>query len=177
MSDPNLWNCVSVENTDRYKRMCYFTNWSTLRNAGDGLFTLSEVNPDICTHLVYAFAFIDEVGFSVLPLYSHEESKSERPVDTGLMEKFNSLKRYNPSLRTLLSVGGSTAGTKAFQIVSKDDASRRLFARNVIEYLDTWGFDGVEIVWIYPGVSQTQFTLLLQVCVNYKCKVRALGHF
>ncbi|XP_064601993.1 probable chitinase 10 [Liolophura sinensis] len=151
-----------AENADRYKRMCYFANWSTLRNAGDGLFTLSDVNPDTCTHLVYAFAFIDEVSYSVLPLYPNEESKSDAPADAGLMEKFNSIKRYNPSLRTLLSVGGSTAGTKAFQIVSKDDTSRRRFARNIIEYLDTWGFDGVDIVWIYPGNFRNQFTLLLQ---------------
>ena len=35
--------------------MCYYTNWSTYR-PGDGKFSIQDIDPNLCTHIVYSFA-------------------------------------------------------------------------------------------------------------------------
>ena len=38
-----------------YKRVCYYTNWSQYR-PGDGKFLPEDVDPSLCSHVIYAFA-------------------------------------------------------------------------------------------------------------------------
>ena len=39
----------------RYKRVCYFTNWSQYR-PGDAKFQVSNIDSKLCSHIIYAFA-------------------------------------------------------------------------------------------------------------------------
>jgi len=45
----------------RYKKVCYVTNWSQYRD-GYGRFQPENIDPFLCTHVIYAFAYIDEVS-------------------------------------------------------------------------------------------------------------------
>lgn len=38
--------------------MCYFTNWAWYRN-GQGKYLPEDINPNLCTHIVYGFAVLD----------------------------------------------------------------------------------------------------------------------
>ena len=38
-----------------YKRVCYYTNWSQYR-PGKGKYTVDDIDPRLCTHVIYAFA-------------------------------------------------------------------------------------------------------------------------
>lgn len=40
-----------------FRVVCYFTNWSQYRR-GLGKFTPENIDPFLCTHLIYAFAFL-----------------------------------------------------------------------------------------------------------------------
>ena len=39
-------------------RVCYYTNWAQYRN-GIARFVAENIDPELCTHLIYAFAKLD----------------------------------------------------------------------------------------------------------------------
>ena len=56
-----------------YKRVCYFTNWSGSR-PGLGHFTPADIDPSLCTHIIYAYARI--VGEQIVPTGDNDETNS-----------------------------------------------------------------------------------------------------
>ncbi|ORY53850.1 hypothetical protein BCR33DRAFT_801631, partial [Rhizoclosmatium globosum] len=54
------------------------------------------------------------------------------------------------NLRTIVSIGG-WSGSRSFSTIAKDDALIQTFVKNVHTFLDTNGFDGVDLDWEYPG--------------------------
>lgn len=61
--------------------ICYFTNWSRYRT-GAGKFLPENIDPFLCTHLVYAFAILN---------HAHEIIEYEWN-DKGLYKSFVELK-------------------------------------------------------------------------------------
>ena len=61
------------------------------------------------------------------------------------------LKKQNPSLTVLVSVGGWLWSTN-FSDVSLTPASRRLFIESALEFLGRYQLDGLDIDWEYPGL-------------------------
>ena len=52
-----------------YKRVCYYTNWSQYRH-GEGKFLPSDIDPTLCTHLIFAFGKL--VGNTVQKLEGND---------------------------------------------------------------------------------------------------------
>lgn len=65
-----------------YRLVCYFTNWSQYR-PGNGKFMPSNIEPNLCTHLIYAFAGINEAN----------ELATIEWNDEQLYQSFNGLKQ------------------------------------------------------------------------------------
>merc|ERR1719444_491822 len=49
---------------DDRKVVCYYANWAVYRQ-GDAKFTPQNINPYLCTHLIYASEGVDEMGAEV----------------------------------------------------------------------------------------------------------------
>ena len=59
------------------------------------------------------------------------------------------LKNKYPHLKTLISVGGWTMSTNFSATAATADA-RQVFARSCADFVQQYGFDGVDIDWEYP---------------------------
>ncbi|KAH9523834.1 Endochitinase 1 [Bulinus truncatus] len=137
-----------------FLRVCYFPGWAYNRNSTFARFGVSNVEADVCTHLIYAFGRIDQLNKVLLPPESDEESR---------YHSFNELKNKNSALRTLLSIGGQNDHGEGFVAVSQTDALAVSFASSVVVYLRKYGFDGLDIDWEYPNSNTNQnFILILK---------------
>jgi chitinase len=139
----------------------YYASWCRQRSCNP--YTTQNIDPHKYTHLIYAFGQISE-GIMIDPETAEEMSE---------MIQFTKLKDVNSSLKVLISVGGwafndpgptqqefhniiSTQGRtiRHDRTVHQFDSSilegRVKFITSVQNYLQKYGFDGIDIDYEYP---------------------------
>ncbi|XP_062550464.1 chitinase-3-like protein 1 [Armigeres subalbatus] len=125
--------------------VCYYASWATYR-AGRGQFNVDDIDPNLCTHLAYAFFGLLENGtISILDPWLDLDS------GRGNIRLFNELKNVNPSLKTLAAIGGYNQQSEIFSKVAANPALRQAFAEDARDFCLLHGFDGVDIGWEFPG--------------------------
>lgn len=72
--------------------------------------------------------------------------------DAANMAALIALKRENPSLTVLVSVGG-WLWSGNFSDMALTSESRRIFIQSVIEFIKRYRLDGLDIDWEYPGMA------------------------
>ena len=78
--------------------------------------------------------------------------KVDNHADTLTILKLVSLKKKNPSLKVLISLGG-WGGCKTCSAVFSEDSSRREFAESVLRITNYFHTDGIDIDWEFPSLS------------------------
>ena len=69
----------------------------------------------------------------------------------GAGEAMERLRRLNPGLKILLSVGGWSAD--GFSQAASSQRGREIFAESAVELMQRYHLDGIDIDWEYPGMS------------------------
>ncbi|KAJ5421601.1 glycoside hydrolase [Penicillium cf. griseofulvum] len=122
-------------------------------NFGDYIFS-SDLLSGVLTSK--AFVYFHPTTFEIIPMSSG---------DVELYSQFTALKSRKPchfrSLKTWVSIGGwafndatnSPNTQTAFSDMSSTPANRQAFATSLIQFMNTYGFDGVDIDWEYPGAE------------------------
>ncbi|XP_026668803.1 probable chitinase 10 isoform X2 [Ceratina calcarata] len=127
---------------DKFKVICYFTNWAWYRQNG-GKFLPEDVDTDLCTHVLYGFAVLDG---SQLTIKSHDPWAD---IDNKFYERVAALKKKG--VKVLMAIGGwnDSAGDKYSRLVNSPSARKR-FIENVIQFIEKYEFEGLDLDWEYP---------------------------
>lgn len=78
------------------------------------------------------------------------------PGDPELMQRLTALKQINPGLQVWLSIGGWSMNdpnqptAKTFSQLAASDSAQSAFFASLIQIMQNYGFDGVDIDWEYP---------------------------
>lgn len=129
-----------------YKVVCYFTNWAWYRQ-GDGKYLPSDIDPTLCTHINYGFAVLDGESLTIKP---HD---SWADIDNHFYTKVTEFRKKG--IKVVVAIGGwnDSQGDKYSRLVNSAQARAR-FVVNVIQFIEKWGFDGLDLDWEYPKCWQ-----------------------
>ncbi|KAI0431905.1 hypothetical protein F5Y09DRAFT_340146 [Xylaria sp. FL1042] len=122
----------------------YYEAWSNTRKC-DAV-SPEDLNLNGFTHINFAFAFFDPSSFKIAPM--------DEPSGT-LYSRFTALKDKRSGLQTWISVGGwsftDPGPTRtAFSDMTSSSSNRQKFISGLIDFMDHYGFNGVDLDWEYP---------------------------
>lgn len=119
-----------------------------------------DIDPRSMTRINYAFAGTQNGRMIIAG-----------PNDSQNISQLTALRRQNPSLTVLISVGG-WLGSGDFSAIASTPRSRAAFIESALELLKTYDLDGIDVDWEYPGLTgagnkfssedKQNFTLLLK---------------
>jgi len=148
---------------DEKVMFCYYQSWAVYRPTF-GAYNVSNIDPTLCTHYVYAF-----VGLSIEGLTMTLDPVNDLPESGGMQQfyYFRMMKEDNPCIKVLLSVGGWNEGSEKYSVMAETEDSMDKFTDHLLRYLVYYGFDGVDMDWEYPTqrggipIDRTNFVTLL----------------
>jgi len=130
---------VPAERVEGRVAVAYVTYWGT---------TIPD--PTFFTHINYAFAelYVQNGVYQGFKLQGKEDR----------FRQIVNLKKNFPHLKILISFthiveNSDNSQGGSFSALAKSDEYRRAFAADCKAFIETWGIDGVDIDWEYPGLS------------------------
>jgi chitinase len=129
------------------RRIGYYESWANTRPCD--VFAPEDLDLTGMTHINFAFSFFNPSTFQITPMDANAAS---------LYSRFTALKAKRPGLQTWLSVGGWSFNDatnipntqNAFSNMVGSAANRQAFINSLRNFMQTYGFDGIDIDWEYP---------------------------
>lgn len=108
--------------------------------SGDSV-AISHYPVEKLTHLIFSFGHLQNNEFFL-----------DKRKDTALLQNMVALKKRNPSMKVIVSMGG-WSGCATCSPVFAAAKKRRAFARSVKKVLIDFGADGIDLDWEYPAIK------------------------
>jgi chitinase len=145
---------ISSLQAESYKIVGYYPNWALYREPS---FQPKDIDAKLLTHINYAFVKVDTSGNLILfdswaDIDHRTDWNSEKPYWGNFLQLLE-LKKQQPHLKTLFSVGGWTL-SDSFSALAADPKARKNFIRQCVEFCEKYQFDGIDIDWEYPGFAE-----------------------
>ncbi|XP_025836304.1 probable chitinase 10 [Agrilus planipennis] len=136
---------IDVSN-DGYKVVCYFANWAWYRQH-PGKYTPEDIDASLCTHIIYGFAVLDSESLTIKPYDNWTD------IDNDLFRKVAALRTKGVKVSIALGSWNDSLGDKYSRLVSNAQYRTR-FVENVIQFIEKWNFNGLDLHWMYPKCWQ-----------------------
>src|SRR5690348_12033579 len=81
-----------------------------------------------------------------------------RDNDAANLIALMTLRKTNPDLQILVSVGGGGNGSAGFSDMASTAEGRKRFIDSAVALVEKYGLDGIDIDWEYPGYTNAQNT-------------------
>ena len=123
---------------------------------------VDDIDPNICTHIIYSFVLLDPTNY-IITL-----SDEGLDIDKNNIDNFIDLKLKNPNVKLLVALGGWTDSRfDKYSTLLADSSKRATFVTHAVEFLNQYGFDGLDLDYEYPGydsipTDKAGFTALVQ---------------
>lgn len=129
--------------------VCYSVAWAITR-LGDGQYDVTNADIDHCTHVIYAFMALDQ---DTSEIKSVDPRIDLNPNGRGFnqLAKLKELKKKNPSLKVMVSIGGYNEEGRKFSNVAGDPELRQKFIKSIMEFIKKYELNGIDICWQFPG--------------------------
>lgn len=118
-----------------FSRICYFSIQNGLH--------FSAINGTLCTHVLIGFARVENV--TLIP---------QNATDLAIYQQVKPFKRRYPEVKVMLSVGGG-GNYDGFHQAASNLYNRIKFSISAVNMLTTYGFDGLDVDWEFPGWHDT----------------------
>eukprot|EP00834_Sanchytrium_tribonematis_P003911 NODE_170_length_14437_cov_1.447273.p1 type:complete len:562 gc:universal NODE_170_length_14437_cov_1.447273:11366-9681(-) len=164
-----IWFLSAVLSTSKIGQSLNQTKIVGYYQPREGGVQLSDIDFTKLTHLLYAFAtvYLDGTVTFNGPGSDMDWESWATSVDVpsdpaasqcscgstclkGYLNQLWEVKRDNPSLRTVLSIGG-WAWSHNFSAVMKSSDTRQKMIQGATNMMTTYGFDGIDIDWEFPA--------------------------
>lgn len=145
---------------------------------GDGT-DIANYKTEKLTHIIYSFLHLKGHNLAV-----------NNPKDSLAIKKLVALKKTNPKLKIILSLGG-WGGCETCSEVFSTESGRKEFAQSALQLFKDYNVDGLDLDWEYPVIEsvsghqfmpedKSNFTYLIQtlretVGPNYELSFAAGG--
>ena len=155
--------------TTRKKVFSYYTSWSIYQRQYD----VSLIPVDKITHIMYAFMFPNpsvedynmlkaNMSFPPKPYYPPPQlpegslSKHDEYADDLNIPKLRELRKNNPNIRVLISLGGWSLSFN-FSTIFSSDILRMNLVKSSVKFVVDNGFDGLDIDFEFPAVKGASY--------------------
>ncbi|KAG7210365.1 hypothetical protein KM043_011900 [Ampulex compressa] len=125
---------------------CYVVSWAIYRQ-NEGKFTVDNIRPELCTHIIYSFAGLDAETWTIKSL---DEWADINKNNIGNYRRVTALRQKYPGLKVTLAIGGWNEGSKNYSNLAGSATSRKIFVKSVVDFLRKFEFDGLDLDWEYP---------------------------
>lgn len=149
-----------AENVNEKKVVCYYTSWSWKR-ASIGKFLPEDIDGELCTHVVYAFATLDEETFTL-------DIDDSADVYRDFLKKAMEIRRKN-GVKVLLGLGGynDSKDDKYSRLAASTQSVKNKFVEYIVRFIEQYKFDGLDLDWEFPVCWQVKYFLFLYFSSEY----------
>ncbi|KAF7354409.1 hypothetical protein MVEN_01129900 [Mycena venus] len=143
--DPSIPSCSANQESATARRIGYYEAWANGRSCM--AYPPEKISAESLTHINFAFALISN-SFTVVEMTAG---------DSDLWKRTTALKSRNPTLKVYLSIGGWTFNdpptSNIFSDLAASADNTNTFISHILRVFETYGFDGLDVDWEYPGAS------------------------
>ena len=136
------------------KTVYFYPSWAIYGRK----FEIDQVPAALITHLHYAFAEIQKNKLCVLDPWADTDRRFQGDAWDKTDEVYGNfgqlfkLKLAHRHLKTMITVGG-WGKSHTFSDTLATDQTRGVFVQSCIEFVQRYGFDGIDFDWEYPGAE------------------------